>query len=280
MATMKCKKCRSLLIVPKGSEMMTCRFCGTIQPVPLPPKSVPVDSAAVQKKRRYELLIYNARTYKDLKVLTETAEELDSLGDYEKSREMAEFCRGRIAEEQRLQAEAVQIQQANEQQLKHNRSKHRLRVALTVIAIVGAILSLPMATKSLFIPTYQYIKANVLMTAGDYERANVILKELDGFANSEALLEKCEVGKTESRYQGAVAAMESGNYSSARRTFNILNGYKDSADLALECSYQNGRQLMEEGKYDQALNEFEAILDYKDAADLADEAKSKLEAAG
>ena len=99
MARFECTKCGSLVLVEQGAKMATCNVCGKKQRVP----DTLIDGKSLEARREYdpnwehyEKLLHMARKYKDIKVLTETAEEFDRLANYRDSREMAEFCRKRI----------------------------------------------------------------------------------------------------------------------------------------------------------------------------------------
>ena len=78
MPRFECKKCGSLVLVENGEQVVTCTVCGKTQSVP----TTLIDDTPLATRNDYDpqwehysKLLYNARTYKDIRVLTETAEE-------------------------------------------------------------------------------------------------------------------------------------------------------------------------------------------------------------
>ena len=69
---------------------------------------------AIQLEQHYLNLVQKARKYRDVKVLTETADEFYRLGTYKDSLKMAEYCLDRVAEEEQKRAEQKKIQEAEE----------------------------------------------------------------------------------------------------------------------------------------------------------------------
>ena len=69
------------------------------------------------------------------------------------------------------------------------------------------------------------------------------------------------------KYNDAVELMNGGNYDEAIAAFEAMDGYKDSADMILECNYGKAVALMNEGSYEEAIDQFEALNGYKDSAD-------------
>ena len=76
-----------------------------------------------------------------------------------------------------------------------------------------------------------------------------------------------------SKYNDAVALMDSGEYTAAIAVFEALDGYKDSARKISECNtaildgkYNTGVALMDSGEYIAAIAAFEALDGYKDSA--------------
>lgn len=81
-----------------------------------------------------------------------------------------------------------------------------------------------------------------------------------------------------SKYNDAIALMESGKYSDAISAFEALDGYKDSVDKIAECTtaildgkYDTAVELMTNGKYKDAERIFAEIEGHKDSKDLLNE---------
>lgn len=84
----------------------------------------------------------------------------------------------------------------------------------------------------------------------------------------------CFTGCKKADYQDAVLLQDAGAYDAALERFLLLDGYKDSAERATECSnaisYKEASTLLDEEKYDKALIIFSALGDYQDSALLAE----------
>ena len=94
---------------------------------------------AMQREKHYENLVQKARKYRDIKVLTETADEFYRLGTYKDSLQMAEYCLDRIKEEEQKQIEQAKIREAVEQRRKKERTKYRIKMAI-IYTIAAALL--------------------------------------------------------------------------------------------------------------------------------------------
>ena len=67
------------------------------------------------------------------------------------------------------------------------------------------------------------------------------------------------------RYNNAIKLMETGKYEEAISAFEVLDGYKDSADQIKECEYRAVVALVDTGKTAYAAIAFDALGRYKDA---------------
>lgn len=93
----------------------------------------------IQQEQLYLNLVQKARKYRDIKVLTETADEFYRLGTYKDSLKMAEYCLDRVAEEEQKRAEQKKIQEAEEQLRKKEQTKYRIKMAI-IYTIAAALL--------------------------------------------------------------------------------------------------------------------------------------------
>ena len=92
---------------------------------------------AIQLEQHYLNLVQKARKYRDVKVLTETADEFYRLGTYKDSLKMAEYCLDRVAEEEQKRAEQKKIQEAEELLRKKEQTKYRIKMGIIyTIAVV------------------------------------------------------------------------------------------------------------------------------------------------
>lgn len=81
------------------------------------------------------------------------------------------------------------------------------------------------------------------------------------------------LAKHEIAYQQAKTMLKNGQYDDARDAFAALDGYRDSADKALEAVYQKASRFLEAEEYDAAWELFNQISDYSDAAEMAQECR-------
>lgn len=268
MPRFECQKCGSLVIIEQGAKTAMCKVCGKKQAVP----AVVIDDNIPTTRNNYdpqwehyEKLVYKARKYRDIRILTETAEEFERLGDYEKSREMAQFCRKQIAEEQLKRQAESRMREANDRRNAKGQKMSHLKGWLLNIAVVAILVIPNLIWHAIISPNNDYKRAEAMMAKGRYEDAIIIFQDLDGFKDSEDRIAECEAGIIENTYNKTVESMNKGYYASAAQTFMELNGYKDSASLALFCKYQNAVNLMNEENYERALRVFTELGNYEDS---------------
>ena len=267
MPRFECTKCGSLVVAEKGAENALCAICGKMHHIPADANEdgyVITIHSYDPKWNHYEKLVYQARTYRDIQILTKTAEEFDSLKDYEDSPQMAEFCRKRIAEEQCKRQEEANTRAIRE---RHQAKGDRKRL-LMYISSVAAVILLIILWNVCVIPYRDYKEAELLIDEGHYADAIDAFEKLDGFYDSVDRIAECEAYIIERNYQNAVALMNKGTYASAKMSFERLNGYKDSAALAIECSYHDAVNKLNNKEFWWAMQAFQKLGDYKDSEDL------------
>lgn len=266
MIRFECKKCGCLVLANKGSKTATCDICGKKQPVPVDviDLGAPVTSHSYDPQwQHYEQLLRKARRYRDIKILTETAEEFDRLGEYEDSRAMADFCRAKAAEEEKKRKAEAEMRKKHEDYNAKSRRSYHIRMALlntavVAIAIVGTLIS------NRIIKEPKYEQGLNWMAQGMYEDAIYNFRKLGNYKDSEALLIECENSILEEQYLYTVEQMNNGHYAYAKEMFRTLSGYKDSDSLAIECQYRNGLHYLSVGNYQSALIEFKLVRDHID----------------
>lgn len=172
----------------------------------------------------------------------------------------------------------------------------KLLITCGVILLVVVIF---VATKDL----RTYYKAKNLLDNKNYTEAKSILYELDGYKDSNTLINECDYNiaqdyiKNESYeaaierlenlakdnykdsgeqlnlcvYEIAKLALDNGEYEQALNSFYDLSqkGYKDSDNLYRQTSYELGKKYMENQEFEKAIKCLKHI-DYKDSAELVD----------
>ena len=108
----------------------------------------------IQQEQLYLNLVQKARTYRDIKVLTETADEFYRLGTYKDSLQMAEYCLDRIAEEEQKQIEQAKLREAEEQRRKKERTKYRIKMGIIYTIAAALLLAFIIIMSQVEIETY------------------------------------------------------------------------------------------------------------------------------
>ena len=108
----------------------------------------------IQQEQLYLNLVQKARTYRDIKVLTETADEFYRLGTYKDSLQMAEYCLDRIAEEEQKQIEQAKLREAEEQRRKKERTKYRIKMGIIYTIVVVLLIAFIIIMSQAEIETY------------------------------------------------------------------------------------------------------------------------------
>ncbi len=74
-------------------------------------------------------------------------------------------------------------------------------------------------------------------------------------------------------YVRAERKLRDDKYDSAKKLFQEIEWYKDSAEMVLKCDYSNAEALLDDGEYDKALKIFEALKkeNYSDSDEKANE---------
>lgn len=108
----------------------------------------------IQQEQRYLNLVQKARTYRDIKVLTETADEFYRLGTYKDSLQMAEYCLDRIAEEEQKQIEQAKIREAEELRRKKEQKKYRIKMAIIYTIAAALLIAFIVIMSQIEIKTY------------------------------------------------------------------------------------------------------------------------------
>ena len=108
----------------------------------------------IQQEQLYLNLVQKARKYRDIKVLTETADEFYRLGTYKDSLKMAEYCLDRVAEEEQKRAEQKKIQEAEEVLRKKERTKYRIKMGIIYTIAVVLLIAFIIIMSQVEIETY------------------------------------------------------------------------------------------------------------------------------
>lgn len=109
---------------------------------------------------------------------------------------------------------------SNEQQ-KPAEAPKRKEKGKTIFACIAAAAVLGIAalllTTKVFLPNAAYHKAVALMDEGQYKEAITAFEAMDGYKDSENLIEECKVGQARNKLQQAASLMDEGKYDKAEK---------------------------------------------------------------
>ena len=173
------------------------------------PKAEELYQAGLKRRETdYQDLLQIAKTSSNVVKLKETASKFAALGDYQDSKNLAEHCRKRAAEEQaKIDAEAERQRILKEKEAAARKKKAILIASVASVVIVVALAAAFVVTQ-VVIPGNKYNQAVQLMENGQYEAAISAFDALGGFKDSRKQIHEIY------RLQ-AIADIESGNYEEA-----------------------------------------------------------------
>lgn len=151
----------------------------------------------------------------------------------------------------------------NEKLVNIDRAKKRKRTI--ILSTVAGSIVLLVAAIALFIlvimPNIKYNRAVNYIEEGKYDDAIALIDELDGYRDSEDLLDEAYYGK-------GMSCLEERDYASAIEIFKELGSYNDAREKLKEAQYEQAKVLLDQDEYDTAIAYFENADDYKDAKDM------------
>ena len=134
-----------------------------------------------RRQQHYQELLQIAKTSADIAQLKQTAQKFEHLGDYQDSRNLAEHCRKRAAEEQ------TKIDVENERQKKERKAKEKLTTVI-VLVLLAVLFASALFVSRFLIPNSKYMEAEKLLLNCEYEAAIEAFAALDGFKNSDQII--------------------------------------------------------------------------------------------
>ncbi len=222
----------------------------------------------------------NRREEIDCHTCNAKREELKAAENPELLKEHDEAYRCRLAEqaeaariEMERKAEEARIEAERKAQEARVAAKKRKKIAAIVMPIIVACIAFVIVLTTFIIPNQKYQAAVELYNAGKYEEAIAAFTELNGYKDSAAQIENCEIAIKDEKYAAATELLHAGKYEEAIAAFTYMDGYKDSAAQIENCEtaikdekYAAAEELYHAGKYAEAITAFEALSEYKDSA--------------
>lgn len=228
------------------------------------PKAEELYQAGLKRRETdYQDLLQIAKTSSNVVKLKETASKFAALGDYQDSKNLAEHCRKRAAEEQaKIDAEAERQRILKEKEAAARKKKAILIASVASVVIVVALAAAFVVTQ-VVIPGNKYNQAVQLMENGQYEAAISAFDALGGFKDSRKQIHEIY------RLQ-AIADIESGNYEEALDLLEDAERHVDVTAEKDECYYQMAVAQISQGKGggDQLLAQVQEPNVFSDYEDL------------
>ncbi|MBR3552885.1 MAG: TIR domain-containing protein [Clostridia bacterium] len=160
-------------------------------------------------------------------------------------------------------------------QFAKEKAKRRKKLLIAAAAIVIVAITAIVLTVKVFMPLKKYNAAIKLYEVGRYDEAISIFEALDGYKDSNVIIEEC-------KYAEAVQLMNDGQFDEAIAAFEAMDGFKDSEEKIEECKnsiaeseYNDAVQLMREGSPFTAYQILLRLDDYKDAKEQAEKCWSQ-----
>lgn len=235
-----------------------------------------------RREKQYQELLQIAKTSSSVEELTETAKKFDALGGYQDSKNLAEHCRKRAAEEQEKINSAAEAKRIADKKAAAARKKKNMIIGIiaTVIVVVVVIVGV-IATNSMK-QSQKYESAISMMEEKDYEEAIAVFESLGEYKDSIQQIESCKIGILDEKYNNALTDLDNGSFLSAKTAFEELGDYKDSAEQVVACEtaikdqeYESAMNLFNKGDYDAAIEVFTAMEGYRDSVQQIEFAKDK-----
>ena len=199
-----------------------------------------------RREANYRGWLKKAKQETHPEILLELAAAFDDLGEYQDSKNLAEHCRKRAADEQaKIDAENERQRVIAEQKRKAQQKRIKTVSIVAAAAIVLVAVVSALVTK-VIIPGNAYKEAVALMENGAYQEAMVAFDALGAYKDSKDKKEECAVvvekaeaerraaEEIENDYQYAVSVLSYGidvDYSKIKEAHDIferLGDYKDS----------------------------------------------------
>lgn len=129
----------------------------------------------------------------------------------------------------------------------------------------------------------EYDMAVRFMNDGDYEKAIIEFRNLEGYSDSASKASRCEDLLYRPTYLEAIGLMNREEYDEAKSMFWSVYDYKDSAEKVKQCDelqhgpqYEEALALMDQGLYEDALVILETLSNagYKDTYDKIEQCRT------
>lgn len=240
------------------------------------------NAGVARREAYYQELLGTAKQSSDIAELTNTAKKFDQLGDYQDSRNLAEHCRKRAAEEQaKLDAEKERQRVLAAKREKERKTRNtRLGILAGIAAVV--VIAVIVVMNTVVIPGQNYAKAEALLAAGEYEEAIAAFEALGDYKDSAVKTQEAQSAvqaaeqawleqQKADRYAQAMAFLEAEDYEQALNVLTSLGNYQNSEAQAELCrkeiDYAQAMNYLDANKDQKAYELLSYLGDFRDALD-------------
>lgn len=165
------------------------------------------------------------------------------------------------------------------------KAKDNSGVKHTAVAagIIGVLASASLIVCFIVVPTNTYNTAKELYEKHQYEKAIAVFKELNGFKDSNEMINTCETSIKDEKYNEAKSLFENKKYDEAIKMFKELDTFKDSKDMienintqVKEEKYNLAEKSFANQDYTKASKLYKELGDYKDCVQKLEQIKNRL----
>lgn len=155
-------------------------------------------------------------------------------------------------------------------------------VAVT-IGVLGVLATVALVICFIIVPNNTYKTAMSLYENEQYAEARAVFESLNGYSDSNEMVEACKTAITEQQYLDAQKLYEEGKYDEAIRAFESLGTYKDSKEMiesvkqtVIENKYIQAENYFESQNYLEAMKLYTELGDYKDCKQKIEQIQNRL----
>ena len=198
------------------------------------------EKAEITRKDAVLALVKQKMTSDQVFKFEEAIALLETIPGWKDADERVVVCHEKI-KELKAKAEAFRLEQERLQVIAQRERKRKEKIAITIASIVCAVVVLVVLLHAVIIPNIKYNKAIALMDAGKYDEAITAFEKMDGYKDSEAKIDECNLGK---KYNKAIDLMDSGMFAKAWDRLIALDGYKDSREIANQIYLESRMEIL------------------------------------
>lgn len=155
-------------------------------------------------------------------------------------------------------------------------------VAVT-IGVLSVLATVALVICFIIVPNNTYKTAMSLYENEQYTEARVVFESLNGYSDSNEMIEACKTAITEQQYLDAQKLYEEGKYDEAIQAFESLGTYKDSKEMiesvkqtVIENKYIQAENYFESQNYLEAMKLYTELGDYKDCKQKIEQIQNRL----